>query len=338
LRAVYKLCFSVIILFTCYASIVPIQSVIASDASNDNNVLHNRMGLYQSLTAVTDIPWQWIAAIDQYERSLSKAKPKVRPKLGEITGIFVNERQWAGGLNPDQNDTVPEFIEWFGGIGRDGNGDGIASRTDDIDLLYSVLLQVGKYGKTDEEIAIGVWNYYQNSRSVQRIEQFQKLYRHFDTLDLFTHAFPLPLHTSYSYKDTWGDSRGWGGHRIHEGTDLFASHGTPVRSTVYGIVEIKGWNRYGGWRVGIRDINNYYHYYAHLSGFSKDLSIGQIVEPGKTVGWVGSSGYGKPGTSGKFPPHLHYGIYSDRGMFEWAFDPYPGLKRWEQEERKRLRN
>ena len=76
---------------------------------------------------------------------------------------------------------------------------------------------------------------------------------------------------------------------------------------------MKGWNRYGGWRVGIRDINNNYHYFAHLNGFAKDLHTGQVVEPGQLIGSVGSSGYGPPGTAGKFPPHLHYGMYRDNG-------------------------
>ena len=62
------------------------------------------------------------------------------------------------------------------------------------------------------------------------------------------------------------------GSRIHEGTDIFANYGVPVHSTVYGIVEMKGWNKYGGWRIGIRDINNKYHYFAHLNGFAKVLS------------------------------------------------------------------
>lgn len=40
-----------------------------------------------------------------------------------------------------------------------------------------------------------------------------------------------------------------------------------------------------------------------------------------------------PGTSGKFPPHLHYGMYKDNGYTEWSFDPYPYLKQWERQER-----
>lgn len=158
-----------------------------------------------------------------------------------------------------------------------------------------------QYGNKQEDFGIGLWEYYHNSRAVQRIQQFAKLYEHFDNLDLFGHAFPVPLGTNYSYRSTWGTKRSWGGYRIHEGTDIFAPHGLPVRSTCYGIVEIKGWNPFGGWRIGIRDLNNHYHYYAHLSGFDKGVRIGDVVTPGQVVGWVGSSGYGKPGTQGKFP-------------------------------------
>ncbi|MHA7964573.1 M23 family metallopeptidase [Paenibacillus sp. CAU 1782] len=294
-----------------------------------------RRELYDRLELVTGVPWYWSAAVDQYERSMSKAKPKARMTLGQHSGVFVEPERWAGGLNPDQDDVYPLSIGLFGGIGKDGDGDGTAARSSDFDLLYSLISFMSSYGPTEARFPAGVWEYYRNSRAVQRIGQFAAIYGHYGQLDLFQNSFPLPKGVSYSFKDTWGDRRGWGGRRIHEGTDIFASHGTPVRSTCYGIVESKGWNKYGGWRIGIRDLNNHYHYYAHLSGFQKSLAAGQIVEPGQVIGWVGSTGYGKPGTSGKFPPHLHYGIYSDRGLVEWAFDPFPLLKRWEQAERKR---
>lgn len=297
-----------------------------------------RRELYDRLSSVTGVEWYWIAAVDQYERTMSKAKPKARPQLGQTVGVFIEQERWAGELNPDMEDNSPLSIQWFKGIGRDGDGNGLAERTSDFDLMYSLVRFASIQGTTDERFPIGLWEYYHNTRSVQRIEQFASIYKHYGKIDLFEHAFPLPIGSSYSYKDTWGDKRGWGGRRIHEGTDLFASYGTPVKSTCYGVIEIKGWNRFGGWRIGIRDLNNHYHYYAHLSGFDKKLAVGDIVEPGQVVGWVGSSGYGKPGTSGKFPPHLHYGVYSDRGLVEWAFDPYPMLRRWEQAERKRIRS
>lgn len=244
---------------------------------------------------------------------------------------------WSGPLNPNQEDQSPESIRFFGGFGNDGSGDGLADPENDADVLYSMARHLMKYGDSSSDFNIGVWEYYHNGRATQRIEQFAKLYEHFGRLDLSGSAFPLPVGKNYSYRSTWGTGRSWGGARIHEGTDLFTPYGMTVRSTCFGIVETKGWNRYGGWRIGIRDIENRYHYYAHLAGFEKSLSRGDIVAPGQTIGWVGSSGYGKPGTQGKFPPHLHYGIYRDRGITEWAFDPYPLLKQWETQEYRALK-
>ncbi len=300
-------------------------------------LLKQRRELLDSWSAITGIPWFRLAAIDQYERTLNKALPKKRMATSDRLAIFIPHEQWAGPLNPDPEDSMPVSIRYFNGVGVDGDGDGLASRTSEQDVLQAVAGHYEKYGPSDQSFALALWDYYHNSRAVQRIQQFASLYEHYGRLELFDHAFPLPISSDYSYRSTWGYKRGWGGRRIHEGTDIFANYGVPVRSTSYGVVEMKGWNRYGGWRVGIRDIDNIYHYYAHLSGFEKGLAVGNIVEPGQVIGWVGSSGYGKPGTQGKFPPHLHYGIYRDRGLIEWAFDPYPLLRHWEQNENARLR-
>ncbi|MBB6672528.1 M23 family metallopeptidase [Cohnella nanjingensis] len=297
-----------------------------------------RRELYDRISDATGLAWYDLAAIDQYERTLSRAHPKTRPlRENAVSGVYIPPEQWAGPLNPDADDTHPLSIRVFQGIGRDGSGDGKADRTNDADLLYAVARRVLTQGSSREDFSIGVWEYYQNTRAVQRIQQFSKLYATFGKLDLVQHVFPLPIGTVYAYRSTWGNRRGWGGARIHEGTDIFAGHGVPVRSTCFGVVEIKGWNRYGGWRIGIRDLDNLYHYYAHLSGFEKKIKPGDVVRPGQVIGWVGSSGYGKPGTQGKFPPHLHYGVYRDRGLVEWAFDPYPLLSRWERDELKALK-
>ncbi|MFD2328386.1 M23 family metallopeptidase [Cohnella sp. GCM10020058] len=298
-----------------------------------------RRELYDQVSAITGLTWQKVAAVDQYERSMTRLRPKERP-LDErsVSGAYVSPERWAGALNPKQEDLSPLSIAFFGGIGRDGSGDGKADRNNDVDRLYTVVRQTMLQGPGADNMAIGLWEYYQSSRAVQRVQQFDKLYSSFHTLNLSKHVFPLPLSSVYSYRSTWGNRRGWGGARLHEGTDIFASQGVPVRSTCYGVVEVKGWNKFGGWRIGIRDIDNLYHYYAHLSGFDKSIRTGDVVEPGRVIGWVGSSGYGRPGTQGKFPPHLHYGVYRDRGLVEWAFDPYPMLHSWERSERKALQN
>jgi murein DD-endopeptidase MepM/ murein hydrolase activator NlpD len=308
----------------------------ATPKTDTRSILTQRKDLFEKASLITGVPWYYFAAIDQYERSL--AFTRKRPAQQNLLGIYISETDWAGALNPDLGDTNPISIAWFHGVGRDGSGDGVADRNNPEDLLSTVIAKITRYGRTGEDFQIGLWEYYHNSRSVTRINQFAQIYARFGTLDLLEHAFPLPIGADYTYKSTWGASRGWGGYRVHEGTDLFARYGLPVRSTCFGIIEIIGWNVYGGWRFGIRDLNGVYHYYAHLSAFNKKIKEGDIVYPGQLLGWVGNSGYGKPGTSGKFPPHLHYGLYRDHGLSEWSFDPYPYLRQWEREERLRQKN
>ncbi|MEK5239582.1 M23 family metallopeptidase [Paenibacillus sp. FSL L8-0470] len=307
-------------------------------AGSKVNVETARKELYEQMSAATGIPWFRFAAIDQYERTIAKKKGSTEVSASSrLTSITIPAPVWSGPLNPDQADKSPDSISFFGGFGQDGSGDDLADPTNDADVLYSMARHLLNYGNSVNDFNIGVWEYYHNGRAAQRVAQFSKLYEHFGRLDLSGSAFPLPVGTLYAYRSTWGTGRSWGGARIHEGTDLFTPHGMTVRSTCFGVVETKGWNRFGGWRIGIRDIENRYHYYAHLAGYEKSISRGDIVTPGQTLGWVGSSGYGKPGTQGKFPPHLHYGIYRDRGITEWAFDPYPLLKQWENQEYRTLR-
>ncbi|WP_349408383.1 M23 family metallopeptidase [Pseudalkalibacillus sp. SCS-8] len=291
-----------------------------------------RYALYHKMEALTSIPWYYLAAIDQYERSIRRAQ-KDRPEEEGLIGIYYSPLQWVGPLNPNLDDKNANTISLFGGVGLDGNNDGIADRNNDEDILYTFAHYLQSYGFDEENVKIGLWDYYQRDKTVDIIMGIAKVYNEYQTLSLHDRAFPVPIRSNYSYRSTWGDRRGFGGLRIHEGTDIFANYSVPVRATTYGVVEMKGWNRFGGWRVGIRDLNNVYHYYAHLNGFEKGIEKGSVVKPGQTIGYVGSSGYGPPGTQGKFPPHLHYGMYRDNGYSEWSFDPYPYLRAWERQER-----
>lgn len=313
--------------------ISPLEIRVHAESSDP---YQKRMELYKKVETVTQIPWYYLAAIDQYERNIRQVR-KDLPKPEGVTGIYFTPEEWCGITNPNRTDQNPATIQFFNGIGADGDGDGKANIQSDEDVLFSMANYLLSFGADHENLKIGLWNYYKRDKTVRIINDKAKVYKHFGRLDLDGHAFPVPIRSNHSYRTTWGDARGWGGRRIHEGTDIFAGYGVPVRATNYGIVEMKGWNRYGGWRVGIRDINNTYHYFAHLSGFAKDLKVGQIVEPGTVIGGVGSSGYGPPGTSGKFPPHLHYGMYKDNGYTEWSFDPYPHLRMWERQERMQSR-
>ncbi len=326
--------FITIILIIAWSGLAP-QPAAASSDSRDP-VLRERLALFERMQFLYGIPWPYLAAIDQYERTTtSKSNKSDTPASTRLTAITVPPEIWCGPLNPEQDDTDEASIRFFNGIGVDGSGDGKADMHDDVDVLTALIRYYSRFGFGRDDFLIGLWTYYKSDRTVKTIDEFATVYAKYQRLDLLRHTFPIPQRYSYTYRNTWGDARGWGGRRIHEGTDIFSDYGTPVLSTGYGIVEVVGWNKYGGWRIGIRDMENIYHYYAHLSAYRKGLAPGQIVEPGQVIGYVGSSGYGRPGTSGKFPPHLHYGMYKDTGYDEWAFDPFPYLKRWERQSRKR---
>lgn len=329
-----KICLLAVLLGFLAPNIV---SHAAENKASADDTYYKRMELYEKIEAVTQLPWYYIAAVDQYERNIRSSRRDL-PKATGLTGIYFPKETWAGIINPDKDDTNPKSIALFGGLGVDGNGDGKADSLNDEDVLFTFANYILKFGVDEDNFRIGLWDYYKRDKTVSIIMGKAAIYRHFGRLNLDNHAFPVPLKSNYSYRSTWGDARGWGGKRIHEGTDIFADYSVPVRATSYGIIEMKGWNRYGGWRIGIRDINNNYHYFAHLSGFAKDVYNGMIVEPGMLIGGVGSSGYGPPGTSGKFPPHLHYGMYKDNGKTEWSYDPYSHLRLWERQERIKLKS
>lgn len=289
-----------------------------------DNIYEERLALYQKIETVTQIPWYYIAAIDQYERNIHTDVSK-----DQLISIKVEDHLWYGDGNLDKNQDE-RIIALFQGIGKDGDGDGLADPENPEDVLYTIGHLITTYGISEDDIKIALFDYYKRDLNVKTIINTARIFEKYQAIDLPKRDFPVSIHHNYSYRSTWGVRRGFGGARIHEGTDIFANYGTPVKATTYGVIELMGWNLYGGWRIGIRDIHNIYHYYAHLNRFEEGLQVGQIVEPGDILGTVGSSGYGPPGTHGKFPPHLHYGMYKDNGHSEWSFDPYPYLRRWEQ--------
>lgn len=127
-------------------------------------------------------------------------------------------------------------------------------------------------------------------------------------------SLPSPLPQQH-LTDTWGAARSQG--RSHEGIDIFAARGTPIRSTTQGIVSKVGENTLGGRVVVVVGPGGAGHYYAHLENYA-DISPNDWVDVGDIIGYVGDSGNAK-GT----PPHVHYGIYINGS----AVNPYPLLRK-----------
>ncbi|MGL4820645.1 MAG: M23 family metallopeptidase [Bacilli bacterium] len=301
-------------------------SVSANNTLTNADIYKKRRELYETYSSITLVPWYILAAIDQYERNVRRSRPDIPNRESGVIDIYFDDTRW---------DSVAfDYARTFA-LGHDGDGDGVADRNNDADVLFSMASYIASYGWSEPYIRIALWDWYGRDVSVSTIMNFAKIYQKFNRIDLNEHVLPMPRGYNWTIKSNFGAARSFGGRRSHEGVDIFAGYGVPVRATTYGVVELKGWNRLGGWRIGIRDLSNNYQYYAHLNGFSKDINVGSIVEPGTIIGWCGASGYGPPGTSGKFPPHLHFGMYHDNGRNEWPVDPYGYLLRWGQEERMR---
>ena len=124
---------------------------------------------------------------------------------------------------------------------------------------------------------------------------------------------PIAAGYGSSHCDDFGNSRSFGFQRKHLGNDLMGSLGTPIVAVEGGVVEAMGWNRYGGWRIGIRSFDSKrYYYYAHLQKdhpFAEGLQEGDIVDAGDLIGFMGRTGYSdKENVNNIETVHLHFGI------------------------------
>lgn len=124
---------------------------------------------------------------------------------------------------------------------------------------------------------------------------------------------PIAAGYGYSHCSDFGNSRSFGFARKHLGNDLMGSSGTPIIAVEGGVVEAMGWNRYGGWRIGIRSFDSKrYYYYAHLqkdAPFAPGLQEGDIVQAGDLIGYMGRTGYSdKENVNNIETVHLHFGM------------------------------
>ena len=124
---------------------------------------------------------------------------------------------------------------------------------------------------------------------------------------------PIAAGFPYSHSDDFGADRSFGFKRKHLGHDMMGSSGTPIVAVEGGIVEAIGWNRYGGWRVGIRSFDSRrYYYYAHLlkdQPYAPGLSEGDIVQAGDLIGFMGRTGYSDTENVNNIEiVHLHFGM------------------------------
>ncbi len=124
---------------------------------------------------------------------------------------------------------------------------------------------------------------------------------------------PIAKGFPYCDYDDFGVSRSFGYKRQHLGHDMMGQIGTPIVAVESGYVEVLGWNRYGGWRIGIRSYDKKrYYYYAHLRQnfpYSEWMKEGSEVTAGDIIGYMGHTGYSDTENVNNVDEvHLHFGI------------------------------
>lgn len=115
---------------------------------------------------------------------------------------------------------------------------------------------------------------------------------------LFTLMVPVVGVAPHHLTDTYHHARSGG--RIHRATDIMAPRGTPVVAAVPGVILRISDNPLGGKTIYQLDqVSRYLYYYAHLDSYARGLKVGQTVEQGQLLGYVGSTGNATT-------PHLHF--------------------------------
>jgi len=129
----------------------------------------------------------------------------------------------------------------------------------------------------------------------------------------------LPMHGRYT--SFFGPRDG----KLHDGVDIAAPAGTPIRAAWGGVVATAGWHDGWGWQVilnhgvlpdtGRQTLTRYAHMQAR-----PHVTVGQRVEPNQVLGREGTTG----SSTG---PHLHFAMYYGTvANYSTARDPYPLLK------------
>ncbi len=133
-------------------------------------------------------------------------------------------------------------------------------------------------------------------------------------------GFVFPVADPHSFIDSYGAPRMMGTRyaHFHEGTDIMAPSGTPLFACERGVITEMRSSTLGGTSLWRKGGSGTLYYYAHLSAYAKDVAVGQLVEVGTVLGYVGNTG------NARFTaPHLHFEVHPDGGE---AVNPYPLLR------------
>jgi murein DD-endopeptidase MepM/ murein hydrolase activator NlpD len=157
--------------------------------------------------------------------------------------------------------------------------------------------------------------------AIERQQADQKIRRRAAVITSAGLIVPVANVASSSLTDTWGASRAEG--RTHEGIDIMAPMGAPVRAAADGrIVKFFDSVRGGTTIYQFDTSERFVYYYGHLSRRAPGLAEGDVVRQGDVIAYVGMSGNAPV-------PHLHFEIQRLTPERHWweadSMNPYPLL-------------
>ena len=119
--------------------------------------------------------------------------------------------------------------------------------------------------------------------------------------------------------------------RLHLGVDIWGSAGTPVFAPMGGMIHSFAFNNhfgdYGATLILLHQLDGFpfYTLYGHLCLKDiENISTGQYLTRGQEI-----AHFGLPHENGHWPPHLHFQIIIDIGLYE---GDYPGVCRYSERE------
>ena len=96
---------------------------------------------------------------------------------------------------------------------------------------------------------------------------------------------------------------------------MISPRNTPLVAIESGRIRRMGNGGLGGVTIWVRGETGDEYYYAHLEGWADGLKVGQVVEVGELIGFVGNSGNARYTIT-----HLHFEYHPNAGK---AVNPYP---------------
>ncbi|MFB6780835.1 M23 family metallopeptidase [Streptomyces sp. NPDC056352] len=126
-------------------------------------------------------------------------------------------------------------------------------------------------------------------------------------------SYAIPT-SSYTITSTFGESGSMWSSGYHTGLDFAAPTGTPIKAIHTGTIKSAGWSGSYGYRTVLELEDGTELWFCHQS--SINVSVGQKVTTGETIGRVGATG----NVTG---PHLHLEVHTSSGT---GIDPMTWLR------------